>query len=103
MKKLFLVLCFILMAVTVSCAEQCITTDMCILFNNIGDLANVYDAYLHNAEALPFLVNELIASGKVRKLNSGLGISVVAKNGTLYQVMLNGRLYYTMKEALSCR
>lgn len=103
MKKL-LVATLIAIAISTSAhAEDCFATDSCVLFTKLEDLADAAKLYQQGGDIFQFAINELIASGRLIKLDRGLRVNVVAKSGMLYQVFYNGKIFYTINQAVNCR
>lgn len=103
MKKLLLALTISLAISATSYAQDCRATDKCVLFKSVRDMAEMAELHHRGADAFQFVLNELIVSGQVIKLEEGTRIKVVAKSGILCQVFHNGNILYTITEAVNCR
>lgn len=103
MKKLIIAAILALTISTSAHAEECIATDKCILFTSMDDLMGTFQLYQRGADAFQFVINELVAAGKIINPAKGMRINVVAKSGELYQVFYNGRIHYTISLSVNCR
>lgn len=88
---------------TPALSEVCTATDQCILFATMNDITSMAVLYQQGGDAFKFAINEMLMSGKLIKIDSGRPVTVIAKSGPLYQVLLNNKIYYTINLAVECK
>ena len=106
MKKLLLaaIIALIVTASAVHAAEDCVATDYCMLYSDIKDFYYMAThSQQYSDDVLRFALNELAVAGKLIKPDRGTRMRVVAKKNALYQVLYNGKLYYTAGKSVKCK
>lgn len=101
MKIVALTVAILLSIITIGLAQQAyIAGNMCAVFSSLEDMVKLLEVWSRNPEAGSFVMTEMIANGKLRKISEGQHVKVVntASNG-ICQVMIDGKLGYVFGPA----
>ena len=103
MKRLITVLCVVCLF-GVAEARKCTVTGDIPLFTSMDAMAVSAETFQQNKDLGVFLMGEMIAKGYIvkPKLNDELVVLHTLPNGVC-QVLVNGKVYYTIEQALKCK
>lgn len=94
-KIVALTVAILLSTVSIGEAQLFLAGKTCVVFASIDDMAKLLDTWNKNPEAGSFMMAELIAHGKVKRVMEDEQVRVInsASNGVC-QVMVEGKLGY---------
>lgn len=95
LKKLIIILAITLLPIIAS-AETLTASNECAVFTKVDDMLNVAQLLTIDHSAAIFVMNELMAAGKLTKIPENTPVEVIAKAPTgIYQLYHHGYIFYT--------